>query len=259
MNEYHDRSVDDPHPAVDRPVAGWRNHDRDDAAGERELPAEDEPREGEAPLVGAVWNRDDAGHETNPFSEAEYAGETGAETARTGENGHVTEPFGTEEPMVVSEPADAQASQAGTFEHVEDRPAADTEDTVDTAETPAVAEPAATADGVATEGAGGVAAEGARPATSGEFTVDHLVEPAAAERLRDRWREVKLTFVDDPSDAVRQAGDLAGEAVEELTAALGRLRQELDGNWSDGDDADTERLRVALRGYGSLIDRILAH
>lgn len=254
MNEYHDRSVDDPHPAVDRPVAGWPGHDRDDAAGERELPAEDEPREGEAPLVGAVWNRDDTGHETNPFraTEGEREGETGAaEAARTGENGHVTEPFGTEEPMVVSEPADAQDSGAGTFEHVEDRPAAGTEDTVDTAETAAVAEPAGTADGVA--------AEGARPATAGDFTVDHLVEPAAAERLRDRWREVKLTFVDDPSDAVRQAGDLAGEAVEELTAALGRLRQELDGNWSDGDDADTERLRVALRGYGSLIDRILAH
>jgi hypothetical protein len=63
--------------------------------------------------------------------------------------------------------------------------------------------------------------------------------------------------VDDPADAVRQAGVLSGEAVDELTAALGRPREKLDGHTAEGEEADTERLRVALRGYGSLIERIL--
>lgn len=221
MNEHHD--LDDPHPGKDRPVAGWPAHGTGEAAGEHTLRPADEPREGEEPPAGDVRNLDVTGW-TEP-----------ARRARTGDDGHVTEPFGTEEPMVVSEPAAEQGSEAVTIV-----PAAGTADT-------AV---------VAAESAGtGTAPE----MTAGEFDVDHLVEPDAAERLRDRWREVKSAFVDDPSDAVRQAGDLAGEAVEELTAALGRLRQELDGAWGEGTDTDTERLRVALRGYGSLIDRVLAH
>lgn len=59
------------------------------------------------------------------------------------------------------------------------------------------------------------------------------------------------------ADAVRQASALTGEAVDELTAVLGRLRQNLDGHWDEGEENDTERLRVALRGYGSLIEHIL--
>jgi hypothetical protein len=102
-----------------------------------------------------------------------------------------------------------------------------------------------------------IVAEGARPTAANEFTVDRLLEPEAAERFRDRWRDVKAVFVDDPADAVRQAGTLSCEAIDELTAALGRLRRELDGAWDEGRETDTERLRVALRGYGSLIDRIL--
>jgi hypothetical protein len=70
---------------------------------------------------------------------------------------------------------------------------------------------------------------------------------------------VKGDFVDDPAGAVRQASALSGEAVDELVAALGRLRGRLDGHWGEGEEADTERLRVALRGYGSLIDRVLGH
>jgi hypothetical protein len=43
--------------------------------------------------------------------------------------------------------------------------------------------------------------------------------------------------------------------VEELTAALDRLRQDLEAHQGEG--KDTEQLRVALRGYGAFIDRIL--
>lgn len=56
---------------------------------------------------------------------------------------------------------------------------------------------------------------------------------------------------------VRQASALSGEAVDELTATLGRIRQELDDRWAEGRESDTELLRAALRGYCSLIDRIL--
>lgn len=164
-----------------------------------------------------------------------------AEAPLSRENGHVTEPFGTEEPMVVSEPAAAQGSEAVTTVPDVQLAEGETADTR-TARDAKHGETAADADG--------------RPAATGEFTVEHLIEPETAERLRHRWREVKGAFVDDPSDAVRRARGLTDEAVEELIAALGRLRQELDGDQGEG--KDTERLRVALRGYGSLIDRVLA-
>jgi hypothetical protein len=211
MNGYHDPTADDPRPpAGDRPVAGRPGHGEDLRTGE---PAE------------AV---------------------TAGEDEHTG-RGHRGEPFGTEEPMVVTEPEESEATPGAADETA---PATETE-----AVTPPVepVEPGAEPPAAPAEQAGEPVAEGARPSAADEFTVDRLLEPEVAERLRERWRDVKAVFVDDPADAVRQAGALTGEAVDELTAALGRLRRELDG----ARESDTERLRITLRGYGSLIDRIL--
>lgn len=97
------------------------------------------------------------------------------------------------------------------------------------------------------------------PGTERGDETESVLDQQVAERFRDRWQEVKAIFVDDPPGAVRQAGALSGEVVEELTAALGRLRKNLDGRWNDGEETDTENLRVALRGYGSLIERVLEH
>jgi hypothetical protein len=282
MTEYYDRPVDEPHPPEDRPVAGWPRHDAEEHT--ESTPA------GEEPLVGEVWNeessdstagRDEehAGYRTGTgtFGQHEQAGETAdpVEAERTGEpgEGHAGEPFGTEEPTVVTEPATeteatAEAEPAVETEHTEEEPAAEpvaageplTEaESADAVEPVAVAEPdSVPAAETETEPTAEPVVEGARPTAADELTVDTLLEPEAADRFRDRWRDVKAAFVDDPADAGRQAGALSGEAVEELTAALGRLRRKLDEHWEEGESTDTERLRVALRGYGSLIDRILA-
>jgi hypothetical protein len=262
MSDYHDRSMDDPHPpAEDRPVAGWPAHQ---AEGEHR----DENAREEEPLVGEVWSED---------APAENAGEHGETTGTAGETtgtaGETTDTageehdrgrfgeFGTEEPIIVSdsieseEPAAASdPAEAGetTAEGGENAPEGDAADHAETA-----AEAAGT---VPAEDAGPVAADtGARPTDGDGLTVDRIVDDEAAGRIREHWRDVKGAFVDDPADAVRQASTLANEAVEELTAALARLRENLDGHWSEGQEADTERLRVALRGYGSLIDRVLGH
>jgi hypothetical protein len=306
MNEYNDRPADDPDPGnEDRPVAGfgWAGHNpdhqtddntgehTDEQAGEHtdelndqrtddETPGEDEP------LVGEVWNDDSAtedgehtGHEAGTAFSGEGEQDAGssdldeeerAEGSETGHD-HVGEPFGTEEPMIVTEPAADEATTAdenaedtteaepAEGEPSEEEPVAETPE----AEPVAVAVPADAADSAAddaepvTEPEAEPVVDGARPTNADELAIDYLVDPEAAERFRNRWRDVKGTFVDDPADAVRQASALSGEAVEELTAALGRLRQSLDGHWDEGKEADTERLRVALRGYGSFIDRLL--
>jgi hypothetical protein len=270
MTEYHDRSVDEPHPAQDRPVAGWPGHEPDQHANE--APG------GEEPLVGEVWNADSStadssaeatgertddhageGHDEHVHGEHGQTGEaTGSQDLTDGErddeNGrdHVGEPFGTEEPMIVSD-STSEGSEATDAEEE-----ATASDVAPTGEPVVVTDAAAPATETETVPEAEPVVNGARPTAADELTVDDLFEPEAAERFRDRWRDVKAVFVDDPSDAVRQASALSGEAVEELTAALGRMRETLDGHWDGGEQTDTERLRVALRGYGSFIERILA-
>ncbi|MFY1695402.1 hypothetical protein [Solwaraspora sp. WMMA2101] len=76
-----------------------------------------------------------------------------------------------------------------------------------------------------------------------------------AEAFRDRWRDVQLRFVDDPQGAAGQARELVTEAVEVLTAALTAQRDGLGGDGTDADD--TEQLRMTVRRYRDLLDRLL--
>ncbi len=108
------------------------------------------------------------------------------------------------------------------------------------------------------DGVTAAADTGARPTSADDFDVERLIGTAEAERFSAEWREVKATFVDDPSDALQKASALSTQVLDELTASLGRLRQNLDDHWHEDESSDTERLRIALRGYGSLIDRILS-
>ncbi|MEU5995590.1 hypothetical protein ABZ806_42000 [Spirillospora sp. NPDC047418] len=87
---------------------------------------------------------------------------------------------------------------------------------------------------------------------------DALFDPAETERFRERWRDVQSAFIDDPGDCVRRADELAAEAVDALGRALAAHRRTLSGALEGGGNADTERLRLALRGYRDLLDRICA-
>ncbi|MBG0567642.1 hypothetical protein [Actinoplanes aureus] len=75
---------------------------------------------------------------------------------------------------------------------------------------------------------------------------------ADTEALRERWRDVQLRFVDDPKGATAEAAGLVDEAVDKLTSALRDQR----GSLSKGSD-DTEALRVELRSYRDILDRLL--
>jgi hypothetical protein len=58
--------------------------------------------------------------------------------------------------------------------------------------------------------------------------------------------------VDSPRDATNDAAALLDEAVDKLSASL---RRQKDSLMQDSDD--TEQLRVQLRGYRDMINRIL--
>ncbi|MEN3356703.1 MAG: hypothetical protein V7637_685 [Mycobacteriales bacterium] len=79
--------------------------------------------------------------------------------------------------------------------------------------------------------------------------------PADASALRSRWRDVQAGFVDDPAAAVSQAADLVQEAVRALTSQLADLRGSV-GEWS-GDEPPTERMRVTVRRYREVFERLL--
>lgn len=93
-------------------------------------------------------------------------------------------------------------------------------------------------------------------AAPAEFT---LFDRDPAE-VQARWRDLQASFVDDPGEAVRRADGLVGEVVEALTSALRSRTEELRGRWKDGDGdtGDTERLRLALREYRGVLERLLA-
>ncbi len=64
---------------------------------------------------------------------------------------------------------------------------------------------------------------------------------------RERFDAVLATFIDDPGAAVDSARSLVEEAVDRMMDQIGR---------DVGDRNDTERMRLALRRYRALLDRV---
>ncbi|MBV8861145.1 MAG: hypothetical protein JO082_13905 [Mycobacterium sp.] len=76
--------------------------------------------------------------------------------------------------------------------------------------------------------------------------------------LRARWAGVQAAFVDDPKDCVQKADALVSDLVEQLTAGFAQARSRLEEQWSRGQEASTEDLRLALMHYREFFERLLA-
>ncbi|MFD0689417.1 hypothetical protein [Actinomadura fibrosa] len=89
---------------------------------------------------------------------------------------------------------------------------------------------------------------------------ERFLETAEVERFKQRWHDVQAAFVDDPGESVRQAEELAAEVGEALNRALAAHRRKLSEPLGDGkgERPDTERLRLALRGYRDLLNRVFS-
>jgi hypothetical protein len=112
------------------------------------------------------------------------------------------------------------------------------------AEAQAAEEPAASA--VATpEPAAPAAVAGAPEALLGSLD---------AEGARNRFLDIQAGFVDEPRQAVEEAGRFVDELVQRVTDALQAQRSQLQ---AAGDDASTEDLRLTLRAYRQFVDRLL--
>jgi hypothetical protein len=90
---------------------------------------------------------------------------------------------------------------------------------------------------------------GATPGSVPAPALDRLFSDG--DSFAERFRDIQLRFVDSPKEATADAATLVGEAVEKITSALNSQKDALGG-----DSDDTEQLRVQLRGYRDLLNRL---
>jgi hypothetical protein len=86
-----------------------------------------------------------------------------------------------------------------------------------------------------------------------------LFAPEEAQNLRSRWEKIQVGFVDEPRVSVEQADQLVATVIQQLTTIFADERNRLESEWGKGDSATTEDLRMALRRYRSLFDRLLSY
>lgn len=90
-----------------------------------------------------------------------------------------------------------------------------------------------------------------------EDEAPQLLTPEDEEGFRTRWQDVQNKFVDDPREAVHTADALVADVMQKLATTFADHKQELEGQWNRGEQANTEDLRQALRHYRSFFNRLL--
>jgi hypothetical protein len=146
-----------------------------------------------------------------------------------------------------------------------------------TSKTASGADPASAADAAGAAGAKGTAgAKGAAGTTGSTPDVPDVpngptfpvLPPSEQDELTHRLRHAVSGFVDAPRDAVEEADLLLDELSTRLTALLTDRRRTLRDAWCD-DGAGTasgtapgavgtEELRLAMRGYRNVLERLLS-
>jgi hypothetical protein len=85
-----------------------------------------------------------------------------------------------------------------------------------------------------------------------------LLPKRQAEEMRSRWTTLQASFVDEPRRAVEEADMLVSDAIKMMTEGFSDQRSQLEKQWSRGEEANTETLRVALQQYRSFFSRLLS-
>jgi hypothetical protein len=94
-----------------------------------------------------------------------------------------------------------------------------------------------------------------RPA--GQSSTGGLLRGQDTEQYAAEWTRIQAAFVDEPRKAVEQADKLVAEIIQHLSKSFAIERQNLEGQWSRGDQVSTEDLRVALQRYRQFFQSLL--
>lgn len=95
--------------------------------------------------------------------------------------------------------------------------------------------------------------EGQRVPNAG-FGIPHADD--GSPEATERWQRIQAEFVDDPRKAVGEAHELVGETVQRIVDAFTKERNDLESEWSKGNDVSTEDLRVCLQHYRAFFSRL---
>ena len=83
---------------------------------------------------------------------------------------------------------------------------------------------------------------------------DALLGSLDAGDIRNRFLDIQAGFIDEPRQAVEEAGRFVDDLVRQVADALQQQRGQLAGAT---EEASTEDLRLALRAYRQFVDRLL--
>jgi hypothetical protein len=83
---------------------------------------------------------------------------------------------------------------------------------------------------------------------------DALLGSLDAGDIRNRFLDIQAGFIDEPRQAVEEAGRFVDDLLRQVADALQQQRGQLAGAT---EEASTEDLRLALRAYRQFIDRLL--
>jgi hypothetical protein len=140
-----------------------------------------------------------------------------------------------------------EAAAPGPPEPATDEVATDEVATDEVAIDEAATDEAATDEAATDEAATDEPAAPAQPAA--------LLASLDAESIRNRFLDIQAGFVDEPRQAVEEAGRFIDELVQQVIDALQAQRGQLQAPVAE--EASTEDLRLSLRAYRQFVDRLL--
>ena len=103
---------------------------------------------------------------------------------------------------------------------------------------------------------GSVEPETPMAAPSSPVVREPLLTDEAEQAFLARWAEIRVGFVEDPAESVRDADRLIDEIAAALLGSFQSRRSDLAVDWQHGSPG-TEELRLALRRYRDFIGVIL--
>ncbi|MFJ8659412.1 hypothetical protein [Streptomyces sp. NPDC093795] len=111
-------------------------------------------------------------------------------------------------------------------------------------------------------GVGGPASGTGQAPGAGDGPGTQLLGDVERDVLGQRLHHALAGFVDSPHDSVAEAAEILAEAEQQLIAALKDRREALRAGWQPAGDAggrgaDTEQLRLTLRTYREVTERLL--
>lgn len=200
-------------------------------------------------------HKTEAGRRTEPSPSRGGADSTVGFGETDAPRGSGTGSAGTESPLVAAHPQPGERTSAGTSGTPSGTPG--------TSDRTSVPGPDGTGDHATTP-----VAKGTTGHTDHHGPDARLLADDTCDRLSAQLRQAVAGFVDRPRDAVEEADLVLHEITERLSDALTERRRTLTRNWktpASGDPkkgdaataADTEQLRLALRDYRELAERLL--